>query len=366
MSVPDNQPPDNHLVIIEMFCGGSHKQLIQHLLSLAPDTTLLTLSDKKWHWRARCGALQLLPQLQTISRPVTTLFMTSVGSLPEVVGLCPQLRDARKVLYFHENQLVYPTQGERERDYQFGYNQIMSALMADLILFNSSYNLTSFLGTVDSFLNKMPDYKPKGVAELIRRKSEVLYFPVEFQLEGSQVRDPKVLHIVWPHRWEHDKNPVDFFNSLTSLISSGLHFKVSVLGKTYQDVPEIFREFQSSHPDYITQWGPLDSREDYLTHLRTCDVIVSTAVHEFYGVAMLEGLWAGCFPLAPNRLSYPEIYPAECLYNTPAQLTKQLRQLCKNPGLARRKWEKVVGQVDMTRYSWDGLKARYSEVLSIG
>jgi len=40
MSVPDNQPPDNHLVIIEMFCGGSHKQLIQHLLSLAPDTTL--------------------------------------------------------------------------------------------------------------------------------------------------------------------------------------------------------------------------------------------------------------------------------------------------------------------------------------
>ena len=356
---------NNHLLIIEMFYGGSHQQLIECLLTIAPDSTLLTLSDKKWHWRARCGALQLLPQLQTVSRPVNTLFMTAVGSLPEVVALCPPLHGARKVLYFHENQLVYPTQSAKDRDYQFGYNQIMSALMADLVLFNSSYNLQSFVGGIDSFLSKMPDFKPKGIAELISRKCQVLHFPVEFPLERRDIRDSKVLHIVWPHRWEHDKNPEDFFSSLQSLITSGQEFKVSVLGQTYRKVPNIFQDFQSANPGYIAQWGPLSSKKEYLDHLQTCDVIVSTALHEFYGVAMLEGLWAGCLPLCPNRLSYPEIYPVECLFNTPGQLTKQLRQLCKNPGLAKRKWEKVIGEMDLGRYSWQGLKERYSEVLGI-
>ena len=353
----------HRLVIIEMFQGGSHQDLIRQLLTLAPDSTLLTLTDRKWHWRARCGPLQLLPQLQTISRPVDTLFVTSVGSLPEVVALCPHLQGARKVLYFHENQLVYPTRCEKDRDFQYGYNQIMSALTADLVLFNSSYNLESFVGNVDAFLNKMPDYKPKGISQMIMEKSRVLHFPIEFPLKRLERTVPEILHIVWPHRWEHDKNPEDFFRSLKSLISTGHKFKVSVLGKTYQDVPEVFEEFKSAHPDLVAQWGPLESREEYLNHLGTCDVIVSTAVHEFYGVAMLEGFWAGCLPICPNRLSYPEIYPKECLYNTPGQLTKQLRQLCKNPGLARQKWEKVVVKMDWNLYSWDGLQERYREIL---
>jgi len=32
-------------------------------------------------------------------------------------------------VYFHENQLVYPVQETKERDYQYGYNEILTALV---------------------------------------------------------------------------------------------------------------------------------------------------------------------------------------------------------------------------------------------
>lgn len=60
---------------------------------------------------------------------------------------------------------------------------------------------------------------------------------------------------------------------------------------------------------------------------------VSTARHETYGVAMLEAAALGCFPLVPNRLVYPELYPTDCLYNTEQQLYKRLRDFCRRPAL---------------------------------
>ena len=57
-------------------------------------------------------------------------------NLTELIGLRPDIRDIpKKVLYFHENQLVYPVRKSenKERDFQFGYNQILSCLVADKV-----------------------------------------------------------------------------------------------------------------------------------------------------------------------------------------------------------------------------------------
>jgi len=57
---------------------------------------------------------------------VRTLFTSSVLNLAELIGLRPDLNQLKKVLYFHENQLIYPVRKQQERDFQYGYNQIIS------------------------------------------------------------------------------------------------------------------------------------------------------------------------------------------------------------------------------------------------
>jgi hypothetical protein len=84
------------LLILEPFYGGSHQQLVDRLTSRleADSFTLLTLPDRKWHWRARTSALalsQAVPRQHSFS----SLFCSSVLSLAELLGLRPDLQALR-------------------------------------------------------------------------------------------------------------------------------------------------------------------------------------------------------------------------------------------------------------------------------
>ena len=80
------------------------------------------------------------------------------------------------------------------------------SLAADVILFNSAYNQETFLSSIKSFFNLMPDYRPGSeLVEEIKPKCEVLHFPICFPRQdlydrGRAAKDGP-LHIVWAHRW---------------------------------------------------------------------------------------------------------------------------------------------------------------------
>lgn len=138
------------ILIIEAFYGGSHKQLLDTILAgilttfvrkkkkicsifvmrlfidfASVEYDLFTLPANKWHWRARTSALHF-SQIIPMEHSYETIFTTTVLNLAELVGMRPDLTTCKKIVYFHENQLIYPVQIIKERDCQYGLNEIMT------------------------------------------------------------------------------------------------------------------------------------------------------------------------------------------------------------------------------------------------
>ncbi|XP_035796125.1 glycosyltransferase-like domain-containing protein 1-like isoform X2 [Anopheles albimanus] len=365
------------ILVLEAFYGGSHKQLLDVILKDLDPTTydLYTIPAKKWHWCARMSALHFAEVIPA-AHQYRLLFTSSVLNLAELIGLRPDLGRCRRIVYFHENQLCYPVRESKQRDVQYGVNQITACLCADAIRFNSRHNMHSFLDSIQSFLSIVPNMKFKGIREKIAQKCKVLYFPIAFHqiprrtaggnrecVAYADDRRRRELHLIWPHRWEHDKHPEQLVDALLALQAKGVDFRVSILGERFETVPACFDQLSERLPGKVIHFGP-QPKDDYYRTLMEGDVVLSTALHEFYGVAMLEAVHCGCVPLAPNRLVYPELYPKDKLYNTTEQLVKQLYNWCRNRPLFEKHRQAFFDSFAMDPYSADHLVPVFVKLLN--
>lgn len=327
------------ILALEPYYGGSHKAFLDGWSAAGRHQwSLLSLPAFKWKWRMRHSAVtfarQVAQQLAGGVRP-DLLLCSDMLNLAEFVGLAPKpMRNLPALVYFHENQLTYPVRCESERDYQFAMTNMTTALAADAVWFNSAFHRDSFLGALEALLNRMPDYQPLDVIQQIHDKSEV-HPPGVDPLPIRRDRPPGPLRILWAARWEHDKNPDDFFTAVMSLKDRGIQFRVSVIGEQFREVPEVFERARRHLADHIDRWGYQQTRADYEAALLDADVFVSTASHEFFGLSAVEASLAGAYPLVPRRLAYPEVFghpgddPADGFFydGTPAGLAVRLAVL---------------------------------------
>lgn len=300
-----------NILALEPYYGGSHRAFIDGLSKVSKHKwTLLTLPAHKWKWRMRHSAITFAAQAAELTRKHQSwnlLFCSDMLNLAEFTALAPAgIVSLPKVIYFHENQLTYPVRVEDDRDYQFAMTNLTSALAADAVWFNSQFHLNSFLVALSKFLKSMPDYQPIDAIEKIRSKSSV-YPPGISDFPARRERKPGPLRILWAARWEHDKNPEDFFEAIKILRDKNMPFRISVIGQSFRDRPAIFDQAYNDFRDHIDYWGCQQSRQEYERALCEADVVVSTANHEFFGISIVEAIAAGAYPLVPNRLSYPEI-----------------------------------------------------------
>ncbi len=330
------------VLALEPYHGGSHKAFLDGWSSRsAHQWTILGLPPYKWKWRMRHAAVTFARQVEELvaaGRRWDVLFCSDMLNLAEFVGLLPaEVRSAlgsRRIVYFHENQLTYPVRQENERDYQFAFTNLTSALAADEVWFNSAFHRDALLEAATDLLRRMPDHQPLEIIEAIRRRSQV-HWPGIAERPPRGARRPGPLRILWAARWEHDKNPEAFFEALGQLETRGRDFRVSVIGEQFRDTPPVFDQARLRFADRIDRWGHQPSRAEYDAALAEADVIVSTANHEFFGISVVEAIAAGAFPLLPRRLSYPELLaddprPDDFLYEgTAGQLAGRLDALCQ-------------------------------------
>lgn len=353
------------VLALEPYYGGSHRAVLDGLVErLTPcgfSFDLLTLPARKWKWRMRGAAITMAEDARALHQAGSRwdlLYASTFVNLAEFVALAGDaVAGVPRIVYFHENQLLYPVRHTAEWDFQFPLTNITSALAADRCLFNTRYNLDGFLAEIPGFLRGFPDHQPTGVAERIAARSEVLAPPFDPALfdaapptRGSRPR------IVWPHRWEHDKDPEAFFAAVGALAAEGLDFEVAIAGQSFRETEALVQGRAASLGDRLVHLGEPEGREAYARLLASADIAVSTARNEFFGLAMIEACYAGCAPLVPDRLAYPELYPAGMRYAGEQELVSRLRTLLVErpaPGSARSLAEP---------FTFGALAPRYAEV----
>ena len=113
---------------------------------------------------------------------------------------------------------------------------------------------------------------------------------------------------MWPHRWEHDKGPAELLE-LALTLSEPLDLRWTILGQRYRQVPAELEVFHRQLRGRIDHFGYEPDRAAYWRRVSDCDWVLSTARHEFFGIAVVEAMLAGCLPWLPSRLSYLELLP---------------------------------------------------------
>jgi len=364
------------ILALEPYYGGSHKAFVDGWSAVsAHNWSLYKLAPYKWKWRMRHSAVTFAERIRRYlakGHEWDLIFCSDMLNLAEFLGLSPQaVQKLPAVVYFHENQLTYPVRCESERDYQFAMTNMTTALAAKSVWFNSAFHRDSFLEALAAFLQKMPDCRPIEAIESIRSRA-LVYPPGVKGLDERTKRKAGPLRILWAARWEHDKNPDDFFEALKIVKAKGVDFRVSVIGQQFRQVPEVFAWAQQHFLENIDRWGYQQSRSEYESALKDADVFVSTATHEFFGISAVEACLAGAYPLLPKRLAYPEILsigrdqPMEEFFydgGVPALADRliTLAHRTENDSLWPEHPDRLVRL--MERYKWDNLGRALDQAL---
>ncbi|MCH7604288.1 MAG: DUF3524 domain-containing protein [Planctomycetes bacterium] len=311
------------IVGFEPYDDGSHRAVRESISRHSKhDWTWLTRPGRAWKWRMRLAAPEMVDQALeggVFDRPVDAIFATSLLGLSDLRGLLAKVGIASVpfVLYLHENQAAYPegftTTESKDRDLHFALTNLTGILSADLAIFNSEWNRRSFLAGIDRILKLAPDLTLNRVRERIEAASIVIWPPVEpYELAEAEAASPRVFHnsvkVVWPHRWEHDKGP-DELLEIAEQFTESHNLRWTILGERFREVPAALKTFESRFAAHIDHIGFIEDHDEYRRHLASCDWVLSTAKHEFFGIAVVEAMLAGCLPWLPDRLSYPELLP---------------------------------------------------------
>lgn len=363
------------VLLLSAYAAASHQVWSKCLIQLFPEYqwTPLTLPPRHFNWTIRGNSLLWAFSLrEVLQQPYDLLLATSMVDLSSLRGFVPELARIPTLVYFHENQFAYPAGSQREDNVEPKLVPLYAALCADHIVFNSHYNRESFLQGASSLFKKLPAAIPDSV--LLRlQDSHVLPVPVQVSqhFADSQVAttDPGILEIVWNHRWEYDKG-IDLLLELCEQIHGNrLPLRLHIVGEQFRQQPVEFAQMDILLNEHATQldlqrghFAFIAERSSYEALLADCDVVLSTARHDFQGLSIQEACLLGCTPLAPDNLVYPEYLDERFLYPLAADNVRTASAISEQ--LLQWQIDKAAGaglpQANLAQYSAQAVRPRYA------
>ncbi len=368
------------VLLLSAYDADSHQSWRKGLVSAFIDWewTILTLPPRYFSWRIRGNSLTwAMEQRSLLEQPYDLLIATSMTDLSALRGFVPSLAALPTIVYFHENQFGYPNSDQAHSSVEPQVLNLYTALCADQILFNSAYNQDTFLTGVEALLKRLPDHVPKDIPQYIEQRATVLPVPLadscydEKRLSEPERRAlwgvlpspdggaPEPVKLLWAARWEYDKGPALLLAILDCLHAQNIDFRLCLLGQKFRKYPAEFDQIHQRFQSQLVQFGYEESATRYQQWLASADLVLSTALHEFQGLAVLEAMAAGCCPVLPNRLAYPEWVSADFLYEVD---DLSLNQQSENAVTLIRSLSEGRHKSEVPDLSWATLKPHYAEV----
>lgn len=356
------------VVLLEPYFTGSHRAWADgyRAASQAHIIDIWAMEGRFWKWRMHGAALEFACRSRAAPQDPDLLLVTDMVNLPYFLALTrPRFGDTPVAAYFHETQLAYPLAPGARQDLTYGFMNLMTGLCADWVFFNSAFHCEQFFDELPRLLKHFPDYNHLEVVPQLRAKSSVLPVGCDLRRLDAARADapPRTLPplVLWNQRWEYDKQPEVFFRALSILAEEGVPFRLALAGENFRQKPEEFLRAKEAFADRLVHYGHADA-EEYARLLWQADVVVSTAIHEFFGIAIVESIYCGAWPLLPNRLVYPEMIPpslhAAHLYENFDDLVRRLRDILLHP-----KPPAPALREAMARYDWSRMAPEYDRAL---
>ena len=115
---------------------------------------------------------------ELLNKEYDLILATSMTNLATLKSLVPSLSSVRTILYFREINYSYPSRyPEAERDrFHFCMQSLYAAMVSDQLVFNSQYNLNTFISGARNLLKKMRDFAPKSAIGTLEVKAQVILF----------------------------------------------------------------------------------------------------------------------------------------------------------------------------------------------
>jgi glycosyltransferase involved in cell wall biosynthesis len=272
------------------------------------------------------------------------------------------------VVYFHENQLTYPLSPSALPDLSYGMRNWLSMAAADEVWFNSAFHQAELARALPVLLGSMPDHRHTSLVDGVLDRSRVM--PVGITVSagsrtGANDADAESPIVLWNQRWEYDKDPARFFGAIDRASDRGISFRLAVAGQNFRSRPAEFAAARTRHADRLVHFGEADPAT-YRDLLVASHVVVSTARHEFFGIAVAEAVAAGCSPVLPNALAYPELVGeafAHLLYDDDDGLDERLDRAIGDRARGSGP-DQVLCQSVASRYAWSTVASRYDRRLS--